>query len=344
MHPISDILRTQGARLAPPTTARFLVTGAAGFIGSHLVRLLLQEGHSVIGLDALTSYYDPRLKLANLSPLLGHHRFTFMEHDILDAPLADLARGVDFLLHFAGQPGVRSDPDAGPQLYQRNNVQTTQLLLEASRGLPIQRLVFVSSSSVYGRAGLPTREDNPTRPISPYGISKLAAEALCWKYHRAYGLPVVVVRPFSVYGPGQRPDMFIHRFIAAALQRQPITIYGDGLQERDFTYISDAVEGLYRAVIYGRAGSTYNIASGRPVSLLHVIQCIAQEVGALPPIRWEPPRPEEPRRTWADISLACRELGYAPRTSLRKGLREQIAHLQRMLNKQSADPLLSQAR
>ncbi|MGH9388132.1 MAG: NAD-dependent epimerase/dehydratase family protein, partial [Vicinamibacteria bacterium] len=234
---------------------RCLVTGAAGFIGSHLCDRLIAEGHEVVGIDSFTDYYERASKERNLSGLRRVAKFTLVEKDILDADLGKILRGVDLVFHKAAQPGVRASWGEQFQAYVRDNIEATQRLLEACRGMELRRLVCASSSSIYGDSeDLPLSEKSAPRPISPYGATKLASEALAWLYYRNSRVPVVSLRYFTVYGPRQRPDMAFSRFIRAHLSREAVTVHGDGTQSRDFTFIDDAIDANLLAAEKGKEG------------------------------------------------------------------------------------------
>ncbi len=308
-----------------------LVTGVAGFIGSHLAERLLGEGHRVVGLDAFTDYYPRGVKMGNLTPLLGEPGFRLVEMDMAQAGLVPLVAEADFIFHQAGQPGVRASWGKDFDVYIECNVRATQRLLEAARGSSrLRRLVFASSSSVYGQAqDLPLREASLPQPFSPYGVTKLAAEHLCLLYHENYGVPTVALRYFTVYGPRQRPDMGFHRFIQAALQDRPIVVYGDGEQTRDFTYVADAVEANWLALSPAASGQVFNIGGGSRSSVNQVLATLEAILGR--PIRREvrPPQPGDVRHTWADTTRARNVLGFSPRVSLRDGLARQVEWLRR---------------
>lgn len=309
-----------------------LVTGAAGFIGSHLCERLLQEGHRVIGVDAFIAYYPQAVKEANLATPRSHPRFRFVEMDLARADLAPVVAEADVIFHQAGQPGVRASWGKEFELYLDHNVRATQRLLEAVKGSPrLRRLVFASSSSVYGQTeDLPLREESLPRPYSPYGVTKLAAEHLCGLYHANYGVPTVALRYFTVYGPRQRPDMAFHKFIQAALEDRPILVYGDGEQTRDFTYVADAVEANWLALGPRAVGQVLNIGGGSQSSVNQVLAALEEILGR--PIRRErrPPQPGDVRHTWADTSRARDSLGFTPRMSLREGLACQVEWLRKL--------------
>lgn len=303
---------------------RALVTGAAGFIGSHLAERLLAEGWVVRGVENFDPYYARAYKERNLAGLRERTGFELQVGDLVTAPLERLLDGVDCVFHLAARPGVRASWGEAFADYDRINVLATQRLLEAVRAHPVRRLVYASSSSVYGDASeaadRPTSEDAPCRPISPYGVSKLAAEALVRAYHAAAGVPALALRYFTVYGPRQRPDMAFHRFLRAWMTGEAVTVLGDGRQVRDFTYVADAVAATVAAARDGREGEVYNIGGGCPASLTQVFEILRARLG--PPARIEsrPVFPGDPRATRADTRRAQAELGYQPATDLDEGL------------------------
>lgn len=298
-----------------------LITGAAGFIGSTLAERLLARGATVTGLDCFTDYYARPIKERNLSGPRAHERFRFLETRIQDADLPSVLEGVTHVFHLAAQAGVRKSWGRDFQIYTANNIEATQVLLEACVGRPIERLVYASSSSVYGDdVAIPMREDMVPRPVSPYGVSKLAAEQLCYLYSVNHGVPATSLRYFTVYGPRQRPDMGFHKFLKAAQQGAPITLFGDGGQTRDFTFVEDAVAATMAAAERGAAGRTYNIGGGSRVSLTEVLALIERIAGTPLDIRREPAQKGDMRDTYADTTLARADLGFAPQTSLADGL------------------------
>ena len=306
-----------------------LVTGAAGFIGSHLTAALLARGARVTGLDCFTDYYPRAIKEANLAVNRGHAGFTFVESAIADADLPALLDGVTHVFHLAAQAGVRKSWGRDFQIYTVNNVDATQIVLEACVGRPIQKLVYASSSSVYGDAvAIPMTELALPQPVSPYGVTKLAAEQLCHLYTVNHGVPTAAMRYFTVYGPRQRPDMAFHRFIKAALTGQPITLYGDGEQTRDFTYVADAVAATIAAGDQGRPGAVYNIGGGSRVSMNDVLALIASATGTTLDIRREAAQKGDMRDTFADSSRARTDLAFAPTTTLADGIRAEASWLQ----------------
>ena len=307
---------------------RALITGVAGFIGSHLAERLLAEGHVVRGVDAFTDYYDPARKRANLEPLAGSG-LELVDGDLNELDLGWLVGEADVIFHLAGQPGVRSSWGESFGVYLDENVHATQRLLEACRSATVDRFVFASSSSIYGEAErYPTSEDDTPAPISPYGVTKLAAEHLSRLYFRAYGVPTVALRYFTIYGPRQRPDMAFTRFIAGALGGESITVFGDGSQVRDFTYVADAVAATIAAATQGEPGTAYNIAGGTQVSVREVIELIAELTATEIDVQNREPVAGDVYRTGGDTSRAGKDLGYSPSVDLRQGLSQQVAHAQ----------------
>lgn len=301
--------------------ANVLVTGAAGFIGSHLVERLLADGHHVIGLDAQRSPRRSAPLQGNLAAIAGHPQFHRVTADLLEADLGRLLEGVECVFHLAGRPGVRDSWGAEFGDYVRNNVLATQRLAEAAIAGARPRIVFASTSSVYGSAPVPFAPDGPTRPVSPYGVSKLAAEALLGAYAANFDLPVVVLRYFTVYGPRQRPDMAFSKWFAAVSRGLPVTLYGDD-SRRDFTYVEDAVDATVRAA-GAPPGRTYNVASGVSVEVAEALRLIGEVCGRPPEIVRSPRPAGDPPATWADIAATVADLGYRPSGTLEEGLRRQ---------------------
>ena len=299
-----------------------LVTGCAGFIGSTLVDRLLADEADVIGIDCFTDYYPRPIKERNLSGALKHPRFRFLESRIQDLDLPDVLNDRTHVFHLAAQAGVRKSWGRNFEIYTVNNIEATQVLLEAACGMPsLERLVYSSSSSVYGdRVAMPMREDALPQPVSPYGVSKLAAEQLCYLYFANYGVPTVSLRYFTVYGPRQRPDMGFHKFLRATMLGEPIAVYGDGDQTRDFTFIADAVNANVLAATRGVPGRVYNIGGGSRVSVNDVLTMIERIAGRRPLVTVDPAQKGDMRHTYADTSLAHADLGYAPTVGLEEGL------------------------
>lgn len=309
---------------------RCLVTGAAGFIGSHLAERLLADGHEVWGIDTFVDFYPRALKEMNLEGPRSWNRFAFIEKDLLTLPLKPLVNGMNRVFHLAAQAGVRTCWGDDFPRYTNCNVLATQRLLEALIDSPdLRRLVYASSSSVSGETRrLPLKESMPPRPLSPYGVTKLAAEQLCALYHRNFDIPVVSLRYFTVYGPRRRPDMALHRFCKAIIEQEPLSIFGNGDQTRDFTFVSDIVEASLRAATADAAvGEVLNIASGTQIPLREALNLL-REISNMPvKVVYEQRQRGDMRETLADISRAGRLLGYTPRVSLREGLARQFASI-----------------
>ena len=298
-----------------------LITGVAGFIGSTLAERLCAAGADVVGIDCFTDYYPRAAKERNLAGLRSQGRFRFVESTIQEADLASLLAGRTHVFHLAAQAGVRKSWGRDFSVYTVNNIEATQVLLEACARQPLERLVYASSSSVYGdEVSLPMREDALPQPVSPYGVSKLAAEQLCYLYHVNHGVPAVSLRYFTVYGPRQRPDMGFHRFLKATMRGEPIAVYGDGEQTRDFTFVADAVSATIAAAERGVAGRVYNIGGGSRVTVNEVLDMIGRVAGRRPLIQSDPAQKGDMRHTYADTSLARRDLQFAPTVSLEEGL------------------------
>lgn len=307
---------------------RALVTGAAGFIGSHLSAALLESGASVTGIDSFTDYYSRAIKEVNLGTVKGRPGFSFVEAALQDVDLTALLTGVTHVFHLAGQAGVRKSWGGDFDVYIRDNIQATQRLLEAVARMPIQKYVYSSSSSVYGNhVQLPMREDTYLQPLSPYGVTKLAGEHLGNLYFANHGVPAVSLRYFTVYGPRQRPDMAFQRFLTAARDGTPITMYGDGEQTRDFTFVADIVAANIAAAAQGRPGSVYNIGGGSRVTLNRVLDLIRSVTGKRIEVRREPEQKGDMRHTYADTSAARRDLEFSPRVTLENGLDQQYRWL-----------------
>jgi UDP-glucose 4-epimerase len=309
-----------------------LVTGAAGFIGSNLSAALLDRGADVVGLDCFTDYYGRDIKERNLAPLRARGGFRLVEDALQTVDFPTLLDGVTHVFHLAAQAGVRKSWGRDFASYTSHNVDGTQRLLEAVKERPIERLVYASSSSVYGdAAAIPMRENETPHPVSPYGVTKLAAEHLCCLYQSNYGVPAVSLRYFTVYGPGQRPDMGFHRFLRAAHTGAPITVYGDGEQTRDFTFVGDIVSATLAAGDRGTPGGVYNIGGGSRVSINHVLDLVARVTGKTLQVVREASQRGDMRDTFADTTLAKTELGFSPSKSLESGLTAESDWLARLL-------------
>jgi nucleoside-diphosphate-sugar epimerase len=301
-----------------------LVTGAAGFVGSHLCTALLDDGAEVRAVDAFTGYYSRRRKEQNLVHLRGRAGLSFVEADLSEAPLGPLLDGVDRVFHLAAQPGVRASWGPDFVQYVRHNITASQRLLEACMLHPLRKFVFASSSSVYGDAeAYPTPESLRPQPVSPYGVTKLAAEHLCEVYRTSFGVPVASLRLFTVYGPRQRPDMAFSRLIGAALAGEEFEVYGDGEQTRDFTFVGDVVQAMRDAAASDWCGVA-NIGGGSRTSLNTVLDIVGDLCGELRIVR-RPQATGDVRHTAADTSVAAAAFGYRPRTSLPEGLAAMVA-------------------
>lgn len=305
--------------------SRCLVTGAAGFIGSHLCEALLGAGHDVIGVDAFIPYYPRSIKERNLRSALASPRFRFHELDLRTADLEPLVRDCDVIFHEAAMAGLMKSWSEF-DLYVSCNIIATQRLLEAAKRAAIPHFIHISTSSVYGRDAVQATEDRPLTPFSPYGVTKVAAENICRAYHDNFDVPITILRYFSVYGPRQRPDMAYHILIRALLKDEPFTVYGDGTQSRSNTYVADCVQATIAAFERRDAvlGEVMNIGGGQVVTLNEVIQMAEQLTGRSARIRREPPRPGDQKHTAADIAKAQRLLNYQPSTPVYEGLRAQI--------------------
>ncbi|MBE7507719.1 MAG: GDP-mannose 4,6-dehydratase [Planctomycetia bacterium] len=299
-----------------------LVTGAAGFIGSHLCERLLADGRRVVGLDSFDSFYDPKIKRANIAGCLTNSNFRLVEGDIRDAEVVAAAlKGCDLVVHLAARAGVRPSIE-DPLLYQDVNVRGTNVILETMRKLGMKKLVFASSSSVYGNIKkVPFSEtDVVDNPISPYAATKKAGELICHAYHHLFGMDITCLRFFTVYGARQRPDLAIHKFAKLILAGKSIPVFGDGSMMRDHTYIDDIIAGVVAAIDHCGGYKIYNLGESRPVSLSDLIAAIERAVGKKAMIERLPLQPGDVHQTYADVSRAKAELGYEPSTEIEAGL------------------------
>jgi UDP-glucuronate 4-epimerase len=309
--------------------ASILVTGAAGFIGSHLCEALLERGDRVVGLDNFNDFYDPAIKRANLAGPLARPGFALVEGDIRDA--AAVARvfrehAPTSVVHLAAMAGVRPSLQ-DPALYHDVNCTGTAVVLQAARAAGVGRFVFGSSSSVYGgNPKVPFHEDDDvSRPVSPYAATKRANELTCHTFHHLYGMDIACLRFFTVYGPRQRPEMAIHKFVRLTEAGQPLPLFGDGRSERDYTYVDDILDGVLKAHDQSRGFRIYNLGESRTISLRDLVAAIGRATGREPRVDWQPPQPGDVPRTYADIGRAKAELGYAPKVDLDEGLRRFVA-------------------
>jgi len=298
-----------------------LVTGCAGFIGSHLAGRLLEEGYEVVGIDCFAPYYPREIKGENIAGILKQKHFEFIEADVL--AMKEFPR-VDCVFHEAAQPGVRGSWGDKFEIYVRNNILATQKLLEFYKGEKLTKFIYASSSSIYGDAELPLKETAAPRPISPYGVTKLAGENLCYLYHKSYGTPVISLRYFTVYGPGQRPDMAIHKMVSAILNGEEFVIFGDGNQTRDFTYIDDVTEANILAARSEIQGKVFNIGGGSRISVNDLVKLISNLLNKEVKATYVEEQKGDVKNTWADIELTKKELGWQPQVEITEGLRRYI--------------------
>ena len=306
-----------------------VVTGAAGFIGSRLAERLVAEGHQVLGIDCFSDYYSRRLKEYNLRNLQEDENFSLLEENLLDLNLPEALQGVDWVFHQAAQAGVRASWGEEFSVYSNSNILATQQLLEAAREAEIAKFIYASSSSVYGETDdLPMREEGRTRPVSPYGVSKLAAENLCQLYHHNFGLPVISLRYFTVFGERQRPDMAFHIFIKAILSGEKLTIFGDGEQSRSFTHVDDVVEANLLAAESSLEGEIFNIGSGEEsITLNETIDLIEEITGCKAKRDYQSRVSGDVRHTSADLSRAKKMLNFSPEVDIAAGLAGEVAYI-----------------
>ena len=300
---------------------RALVTGCAGFIGSHLVDTLLEQGYEVTGIDCFTDYYSRNIKEANLTNALKNKHFTLIEDDILN--MAKFPE-VDYVFHEAAQAGVRASWGTSFEIYTRNNIESTQKMLEFYKDLNIKKFVYAASSSVYGDVELPMQEDSVLKQVSPYGVTKLAGENLCYLYWKNYSVPTVSLRYFTVYGPRQRPDMAIHKFVKAIFKGDEITVFGDGSQTRDFTFVDDAVEANILAAESDSVGEVFNIGGGSRISVNDLVTEIEKIVGNKARMKYIEKQKGDVLDTWADVSKAEKKMNWNTKINIHYGLRNYI--------------------
>jgi nucleoside-diphosphate-sugar epimerase len=311
--------------------ATHLVTGVAGFIGSHIAETLLLQGEKIIGIDQFNDYYDLSLKRKNAIDLEKYANFQLIEADIQAIDWQPILKDITVIYHQAAQAGVRASWGASFSQYTERNINATQILLEAAKEVSsLQRFVYASTSSVYGDAEtMPTPETVCPEPVSPYGITKLAAERLCYLYHQNFGVPTVSLRYFSVFGPRQRPDMAFHKFFKAALAKQPINIYGDGQQTRDFTFVSDVVAAnLSAAVAPDAVGEVFNVGGGSRIVLTDILDCVDRVIGDPIQRNYIEKAIGDARHTSADVTKARKILNYSPKVSMLEGLTKEWEWIQ----------------
>ncbi len=312
-----------------------LITGAAGFIGSHLCERLLADGLIVVGVDNFDDFYDPQIKRHNIESCLKNKNFQLVEADIRDSTAMEKAVGdaIEIIVHLAARAGVRPSIKK-PLLYADVNINGTLVLLEAAKKHKVNKFVFGSSSSVYGNnKKVPfSEDDNVDFPISPYAATKKACELICHTYHHLYGICITPLRFFTVYGPRQRPDLAIHKFAKLIEQDKPIPVYGDGTMMRDFTYIDDIIDGTVAAMNKCSGFSIYNLGESRPISVNDLIAEIERALGKKAVKEYLPPQPGDVERTFADVTKAVRELGYKPNTTIQDGLAKFVEWLRQDTN------------
>ena len=304
-----------------------LVTGCAGFIGSHLVEGLLKEGYEVKGIDTFTDYYSRAIKEENIARAIKNKSFSFIEEDITQMKIFPDA---DYVFHLAAQAGVRASWGKDFEIYIRDNVLATQKLLEFYKQKRIKKFVFASSSSVYGDAELPMKEDSLLKPVSPYGVTKLAAENLCYLYCKTYNIPTVSLRYFTVYGPRQRPDMAIHKFVRAILRGEEIVVFGDGRQTRDFTFIDDVLDATILAANNDAVGEVFNVGGGNRISVNDLIKQIGELVGKKAGIKHVERQKGDAKDTLADITKTTKLIKWAPKIKIEEGLRRYVEWYQKI--------------
>ncbi len=308
-----------------------LVTGAAGFIGSHLCQRLLKEGFSVTGIDSFNDYYSRWMKDKNIHPFENHDRFRLISDNLNDIDLSTLIDDIDYVFHIAAQAGVRSSWGKNFSVYTDNNISATQKLLEAVKDSRIQKLIYASSSSVYGLCPeLPMTESSPLLPYSPYGVTKLAAENLCQLYFKNFNVPTISLRFFTVYGPGQRPDMAFHKFLKAMKQNLSMPLFGDGKQTRDFTYIDDIIDANIQSIEKGTAGEIYNVGGGNRKEMKEIFPLLEKITGRKVLLQHEDLQRGDVFHTYADINKAKEDLDFSPKIPLEEGLNREWEWIQNL--------------
>lgn len=311
---------------------KVMVTGVAGFIGSNLTKRLLDEGYEVVGIDSFEDYYPRWIKEKNVIELKQHNGFKLVTENLIELDLKYMVKDIDYVFHQAAQPGVRGSFGQFFNVYVTNNIIATQKLLEALKGSKVKRLIYASSSSVYGNTPeLPAKEDSVKVPYSPYGVTKIAGEQLLKVYNDNFDVPCVSLRYFTVYGPGQRPDMAFHKFIKAIAEDNIITIYDDGKQTRDFTYVSDIVNANILA-LNAPAGTVFNVGGGSRIGLIDGVNMIGKLMGKDPKVEFNQSQKGDIRDIWADLTNAQAKLGYKPEVILEKGLLQEIEYIKRLYN------------
>lgn len=311
---------------------KVLVTGACGFIGSHLCERLLKEGHYVFGIDCFSDYYSKEIKMKNIEISLQNPLFKLYETDILE--LTSIDKDIEYIFHVAAQPGVRTSWGKNFNIYVKNNILATQHFLELCKDHKrFKKFIYSSSSSVYGNAEMfPTREDTLPKPVSPYGVTKLAGEHLCQLYLKNYNVPIICLRYFTVFGPRQRPDMAFNKFIKSMLTGESLTVYGDGEQSRDFTYVSDVVDANILAMQKDTKEIIFNIGGGNYATVNRIIHALKELIKFNIKVEYKEKAKGDVRDTKADISRAKRELGFFPKHNLSFGLEQEIEWIKSIYN------------
>ncbi len=299
---------------------KILVTGSTGFIGSHLVDKLLERGYDVVGIDCFTDYYSREIKKENISNALNHKNFELIEENILEM---EEYPEVDYVFHLAAQAGVRASWGKSFEIYTRNNIEAIQRLLEFYKEHKLKKFIYASSSSIYGDAALPMNEGGTPKPISPYGVTKLAGENLCYLYWKNYGVPTISLRYFTVYGPRQRPDMAIYKFVSAMLNDEEITVYGNGTQTRDFTFVDDVVDATLLAAKRNMVGEVFNVGGGSRISVNELIGIMEYILGKKAKVQYVEKQKGDVKNTLADITKTTKLLKWIPETKIDDGLRRQ---------------------
>ncbi|EMA6344926.1 NAD-dependent epimerase/dehydratase family protein [Bacillus cytotoxicus] len=312
---------------------KILVTGAAGFIGSHLCEELLKnKSYSVIGIDHFIGPTPIQLKISNIRSLITNSRFEFIQENILNADLSEILQDVSVVYHLAAIPGVRTSWGKDFHPYVTNNIIATQHLLEACKNKDLDKFIYISTSSVYGEKSGAVSEDLLPIPLSPYGVTKLSGEHLCRIYHINFNIPTIILRYFTVYGPRQRTDMAFHRLIKQLIENKPLTIFGDGTQTRDFTYIDDCIKGTVATLKTRKniIGEVINIGGKEQASILDIVSMLEKIIGQRATMNFSKVVPGEPKQTWADISKAQSLLQYSPSVSLFHGLKAEYEYMKQL--------------
>lgn len=311
---------------------KILITGAAGFIGSHFSEKLIKLNYEVLGIDCFYPLYDRKYKEKNLENLSSQRNFKFIEAKIQDLDLKEILKDIEYIFHLAAYPGVRGDWNVIFSQYIEENVIATYKILDAATKMKnLKKFIFASSSSVYGDTDvLPMKETNKICPFSPYGVSKATAEQLCYVFHKNFNVPIVSLRYFTVYGPRQRPDMAFHKFIKAILQDNEVIIYGDGNQTRDFTFIEDVISANFLVLKYGVPGEIYNIGGGTKISVNDVIKLLEEIIGKKAKVKYYPKEKGDVQKTLADITKAKYELNYSPTFKIKEGLKREYEWIKQL--------------